>query len=152
MKEKWAVVEGFPYYSVSNLGRVYSRRTERLMKPVLNNGFMNITLRRNGKEKGFGVHQLVAKAFVEGYFDGAEVKHIDGLNYNNLASNLKWMTCSEKSSKFPVRIVETGKIFESVSECARHINGHQSSISRCLNGHRQTHLGYTFERVKEDVG
>jgi hypothetical protein len=48
-----------------------------------------------------------------------------------------------------VRIVETGHIFQSVRDCARHINGDYSAIYRCLNEIRGTHKGYTFEYVEE---
>jgi hypothetical protein len=47
----------------------------------------------------------------------------------------------------PVRIVETGEVFESLAQCARWIGGSSMTISRCLSGKRKTHLGFTFEYI-----
>ena len=38
------------------------------------------------------VHRLVASVWVEGYFDGAEVNHIDFNRTNNRAENLEWVS------------------------------------------------------------
>lgn len=46
-----------------------------------------------------------------------------------------------------VQIVETGEIFNSITDCAEYINGSAGTIHHVLNGHRKTHKGYRFERV-----
>lgn len=105
MNESWKEVEIFGYM-VSNFGRVKSlkrvifcsdgskqSRDGRILK--LNRiglGYMDVQLGRN---KHYLVHRLVAKAFCDGYFDGAQVNHIDGNRENNLAVNLEWCTSSE---------------------------------------------------------
>lgn len=38
------------------------------------------------------VHRIVAKYFVDGWFDGAVVNHIDGNKHNNNYENLEWIT------------------------------------------------------------
>lgn len=40
----------------------------------------------------FGVHRLVARAFVKGYQDNLEVNHKDGHPSNNRYTNLEWVT------------------------------------------------------------
>lgn len=50
-----------------------------------------------------------------------------------------------------VRIVETGEEFQSLSACARHIDGHVENIYKCLSGRLRKHRGYTFEYVDDDV-
>ncbi len=45
------------------------------------------------------IHRLVAEYFVDGYFDGAVVNHIDGNNRNNVASNLEWTTIKDNVHK-----------------------------------------------------
>lgn len=44
---------------------------------------------------GVPVHMYVAHAWVDGYFDGAEVNHKDFNRFNNSADNLEWVTHSE---------------------------------------------------------
>lgn len=50
-----------------------------------------------------------------------------------------------------VRIVETGEEFKSLTECARHINGHVENIYKCLTGRLRKHRGFTFEYVDSSV-
>ncbi len=52
----------------------------------------------------------------------------------------------------PVRIVETGEVFESAAACARHLNMPQSTMYYCLSKRRYSpdgkgysFNGYTFE-------
>lgn len=53
----------------------------------------------------------------------------------------------KRSLKRPVRVVETGKTYSSLEECAEAINGRPESISSCLNGRHISHRGYHFEDV-----
>lgn len=55
-------------------------------------------LSRDGIDKTFGVHILVAKAFVEGYQPGYEVNHKDYDRKNNKASNLEWVSHTDNIS------------------------------------------------------
>lgn len=57
--------------------------------------YCNVKLCMNNTMHSFDVHRLVAKYFVDGYFDGAVVNHKDGNNRNNNASNLEWVTQKE---------------------------------------------------------
>lgn len=47
------------------------------------------------KNKTKYIHIMVAEAFVDGWFEGAEVNHKDLNKHNNVASNLEWITHSE---------------------------------------------------------
>ncbi len=155
MKEEWKEISGYPNYMISNIGRVFSNRRNKLLKINLDRyGYPCVNLCRDGGYWDYpSIHRLVAFAFVEGYFDGAVVNHIDGIKQNSVASNLEWITHGDnvrhavalglRSRKF--RIIETGDMFWSVDSCARHIDGNSDAILRCLNGKQQTHKGYTFE-------
>lgn len=50
---------------------------------------------------------------------------------------------------FKILVVETGEIFDSYNEVAKHIGGTSWGVSRCLdNNHpHKTHKGYHFEFV-----
>lgn len=47
-----------------------------------------------------------------------------------------------------VQIVETGESFDSITDCANHINGSAGTIHQVLHGDRKSHKGYRFKRVK----
>jgi hypothetical protein len=115
MDEIWKDIAGSPGYMVSNLGRVKSldrtilcrngskqRRPGRVMKlNELPLGYLDVEL---GKNRHFLVHRLVALAFCEGYFDGAQVNHKDGNRQNNVPGNLEWCTSSE-NHRHAIRIL-----------------------------------------------
>lgn len=46
-----------------------------------------------------------------------------------------------------VEIVETGETFDSITDCARHINGSAGTIHHVLNGERKSHKGYRFRTI-----
>lgn len=105
--EIWKPVVGYErYYEISNLGRVKSlsreiiksngvrqRRSEYIKKITQDaDGYQTVGLCVNGLNKKEKVHTLVARAFVNGWFDGAEVNHKDFDRSNNNASNLEWVS------------------------------------------------------------
>lgn len=105
--EIWKPVKGYEsHYEVSNEGRVKSlprkivrsdgvvqSRGERIKTPSKNaDGYLVVGMCVDGSNVKIGVHKLVAQAFVEGYFEGAEVNHIDYDRTNNSSSNLEWVT------------------------------------------------------------
>lgn len=112
---RYKKVEGFEDYYITEFGEVYSTRPLgaskehklRKLKPAepgRKEKYLNVKFHENGYKKTEMVHRLVAKHFVDGYFEGAVVNHIDGNNRNNRADNLEWTTvrdniyCSYKNS------------------------------------------------------
>ncbi len=157
MEEEWKSIEGWPDYMISNLGRVYSIRRDIMLKTGLtNNGHYTVDLWMNNLRIRHYVHRLVGEAFVDGWFEGAEINHKNGVKANNVFCNLEWVTHGDNIrhayetgliQRRPVRIVETNEVFESAADCAAYIDGQDSHISNCLRGKRLTHKGYTFEYV-----
>jgi hypothetical protein len=106
MKEIWKDLKYYEgVYQVSNLGRVKSlhrkRRArgyirERILKPQLkSNGYIRVSLWKNGQGELFWVHILVAKTFILNINNKPEVNHKDGIRSNNEVENLEWVTYSE---------------------------------------------------------
>lgn len=104
---EWRDIPGYEgYYQVSNLGDIRSvtrvvirsdgvnqiRNGRSIPKKMNNDGYLIVRLSKDAKRKQFGVHVLVALAFVPGYFDGAEVNHRDCDRTNNVPENLEWVT------------------------------------------------------------
>ena len=68
-----------------------SVRTKRNLNPVKNAGSLRVWIKRYGKYAYFGVHRLVAEAFIPNFdlFNLSQrVKHKDGNIKNNHVSNL----------------------------------------------------------------
>lgn len=169
MEEEWAEVRGWPDYLVSNFGRVYSVRRDIILKGKHDkDGYHVVTLCKKNNRGYYGVHRLVAFEFIPGYFEGAEVNHIDGIKDNNYEHNLEWETSSGNAKHayrlgltkpYPlvkmgyngdpirIRILETNELFESIAACAIHIKGDSSTIAKCLknNGVNFSHRGFHFE-------
>jgi len=51
-------------YKVSNLGNVFSVRNSIILKPSIRGGYNRVLINLDGKSKKYGVHQLVAIAFL----------------------------------------------------------------------------------------
>lgn len=102
MTEIWKDIEGYEGYQVSNLGRIRSvdrtrmcgKRERRFKGRILKEHFMpNGYLQACFPEgKSIYIHRAVAFAFVPGYFEGAQVNHIDENPHNNRWDNLEWVT------------------------------------------------------------
>ena len=161
--EQWRIIRDRPKYEVCNDGRVRNRKTGRVLSPDMykNKGYEFVGLCGDNDRKMRFVHRLVAEAFIENDDPSKnEVNHIDGNKRNNHVDNLEWVTRSENmihaynnnlkrpSGPYtirPIRIVETGEIFDDCHDCARHIDGSHWAISACLRGVRHTHHGYHYE-------
>lgn len=97
--ERWRAVAGYEgLYEVSDEGRVrnIARRSNvkpgRLIKPKFSGKYYQVQLYKNGAKRFFGLHCVVAAAFVGQCPEGQEVNHIDGDKSNNRADNLEYMT------------------------------------------------------------
>lgn len=100
-QEIWKPVVGYEdFYEVSNFGRVKSipRKGTKggIMKPSPDDdGYLRVTLCKNGEKEYCQVHQLIMLAFVGKCPDGCEVDHIDGNPSNNCLENLRYVTHKE---------------------------------------------------------
>lgn len=161
--EKWEDISGFPNYEIGDDRAIRNKKTGRILKQCDNNsGYPTVNLYNHGKRTTKGVHRIVAENFVDGYEDGYEVNHKDCDKHNNRRDNLEWVTRRQNEQHAlehglkhgpncqPVRIVETGEVFESVRECARAIRGNDTNIIRCLHGRQANHLGFTYEYANEE--
>lgn len=157
--EVWKDAVGFERaYQVSNLGRVKSKIRkgvikEKFLNPYKNNmGYECVDLWDNNHKKKL-VHRLVAEAFIPNPDCKPFINHIDGDKTNNKVENLEWCTHSENIlhsfrvlghrtvkgmviNNKPVKCLDTGEVFPSASEAARHKGCSQSNITKVILGKR----------------
>lgn len=96
-------VEGYENYVIYQDGRLWSRNVGRFLTPfpisrrdkVGNKEYMAYKLCKNGEEKTFQVHRLVAIHYIPNPEGKPEVNHKDGNKLNNCVENLEWVTHSE---------------------------------------------------------
>jgi len=89
-------------YSVSGDGEVFSIKSgvKKKLKPMKKpNGYLYVTLCKNGKKKNFYIHRLVAIHFVKNKYDKIYVDHIDRNKENNYYKNLEWVTHKENMDR-----------------------------------------------------
>ena len=95
--EVFKPISDFPGYTISNLGNVFSEKTNRALSPYLNaTGYLYINLLHEKKNHCLRLHRLVAKEHVPGRT--AERNIVDHINENRqdpTATNLRWCTQSE---------------------------------------------------------
>lgn len=152
--EEWRQVVNYEYkpiegYLISNQGRVYSHKTHKILKNRIDKkGYNNVCL---NIQKFWKVSRLVALAFPEicgGYFEGAEVDHINGVRDDNRPENLKWVTHKDninnpltidrfkkrKPNPHPKQIIVNGIVFNSQREAAKYFGVNEVYISAVKYG------------------
>lgn len=96
--EIWKVIEEFPDYEISNLGRIFNNKHHRFLHPSIGaRGYPVVNLTKDGKAYLRTVHILLGRAFI--FNDDTEhktqINHIDGNKTNFNLNNLEWVTPAE---------------------------------------------------------
>lgn len=151
--EIWKVIEDYPFYSISNMGRVKKNECERFVilggfaagKGTIiyyperlltankgSNGYMKVTLQKDRKTRTETVHRLVAKAFIPNPCNYPEVNHKDENKDNNCAYNLEWVTgktnCNYGTRTQRMKNAVTGRKKPPLS------SAHKKKLSESLKG------------------
>ncbi|MDQ0975862.1 hypothetical protein QFZ31_005740 [Neobacillus niacini] len=106
VKERWVNVEGYENYMVSNYGNIVSlgnhkSRKDKMLKPLKDKkGYLMVVLSKDGKQKRFLLHRLVAMAWIQNPENRESVDHFDGDKTNNCILNLSWMNNEDNLKKY----------------------------------------------------
>lgn len=117
--ESWIeVIDG---YKVSNLGEVYSTKTNKILKKHTDRyGYLYVGVYIDGRLKFKKVHRLVAKAFLSNYSDNLQVNHKNEDKKDNRVENLEMCNnrynCNYGSRK---NVLSLGFSNTSISACCR---------------------------------
>jgi len=141
MKEIYRKIKGYNnVYQVSNLGNVKSLKygKERILKPhkLKISGYYQVALCKNGKTKGFKVHQLVAMAFIDHKPCRYKlvVNHKNFNKIDNKVGNLEIVTQRENTNK------------KHLNSSSKHVGVHLNKkskkwVSSIYTNGKQRHLG-----------
>ncbi len=155
-------------YLINQFGNIKNNKGKTLKCSLSNSGYFFINI----KGRGYFIHRAICFAFLE-KIDGKDyVNHKDGNKLNNELSNLEWCTKSynlkhaydnglkkyiplhykgkfgdEHNRSKSVICIETGNRYGSMSEAARALSIHISSVSWSIK-HKKSIFGMHFE-IKE---
>jgi hypothetical protein len=107
-------IPNYPNYGITIYGDIFNLHRQKWLYPsVEKHGYINVRLTKNGKNKTFLLHRLMAKIFIANPDNKPSVNHIDGKKTNPYYKNLEWCTAKENS----IHAVETGLTSMRVSVC-----------------------------------
>ena len=154
-------------YQISNFGNVKNIKKNKLLKPAINkDGYYTLLLSKNGVQKSFKVHKLVASHFLKE--PTIQVNHKNGIKTDNNINNLEYITLHENILHSWINGLSKGKYknvgnharkiiqldkdteeelrqFESVYEASEKLGITNTSIENCLKGRSRTSGGYKWK-------
>ena len=171
--EEWKDIE-YSNYTVSNLGNIKNKKTNKYIRPFKNNSGLYVLLTINNIRKTVSVHRLVAKTFIPNPENKPQVNHIDGNRWNNNIENLEWCTQSENikhsheflnrnfyaygenhanSKKVSKYTMENEYIctYGSCHEASRQNNILFTNIAKCARGSRKSAGGFIWKYDDNEI-
>lgn len=108
MREVFEDLKGYEdSYQISDSGRIFTKRRlignqihygKELVPQLTQDGYLKVTLSKNGECKKFYLHRLVATQFLDNSMNLPQVNHKDGNKLNNNIANLEWCTKQENQN------------------------------------------------------
>lgn len=177
MEYRCEPVKGWEEYQVDTNGVVYGKNGQPLKYSLNHSGYCMINFYVNHVRKGFAIHTLVAKQFLDNDDTfKTQVNHKDGNKTNNRVDNLEWVTPLENTrhaievlghdnsggnhvnAKRVIGKTSSGTIlydFPSMADAGRYFAGEkynprysQNSICRQIKGRRKSYKGCQWEFVE----
>lgn len=97
---------------------MWGHKRKSFLKPNTDkDGYLYVTLSKNGKPRTHRLHRLVAETYLPNPDNLPEVHHIDSNRTNNNANNLQWVTQEENLIDMYIRQLK--KLNVSIDEIQR---------------------------------
>ena len=143
-------------YAVTSCGKIWSYRRQKFLTPGVNNkGYLIVCLRKDGQNKMYKIHRLVAEAYLPNPENLPQVDHIDNDKTHNYVNNLQWITnrenCRKSNNKAILQYDLDGNFvheWPSATDVGREV---RSNICNCLKGRIPTAYGYTWKYKEPEV-
>ena len=91
-------IKGYEDYSIYEDGRVINKNGRELKCWIGTNGYKRIGLRKDGKQKHFLLHRLLALHFIPNPENKPTVDHENQDKLDNSLENLRWYTMKEQAT------------------------------------------------------
>lgn len=158
-EEIWKDIPSLSKYQASTLGNIRYKGHNNRKLQLCKSGYLYLGVRVGGKFRNLRVHRLIADTFLPKVDGKNFVNHIDGNKTNNRIDNLEWCTSSENEvhkvrvlDKKPIPPVntkkvidiDTGIVYESVSEAAEATGASKHHIGEVAQGKRKSTRGRHF--------
>ena len=144
MQEEYKTIEGYENYEISNVGNVKSKKTGKILKQSLHNGYYAVSVSKNSKSKHLDIHRILALSFIPNPNNKSCVDHINRMKTDNALENLRW--CSNSENHYNI---DTKK--NNTSTCTGVSHDKKSNkwkVRITING-KEKHIGYyqTFDEA-----
>ena len=154
-------------YAITENGEVWSYKSKKFLKPkVRGNGYLEVTLCKEGVKKSCLIHRLVAEAYIPNPNGLPQVSHLDETRAHNWVNNLVWAEAKEncnmpehlkRKSKAhlnnvasrKVICVETNVIYPSMGEAGRTFGCSAQNIRRACIDSSKTACGHHWRYYDE---
>lgn len=91
-------------YAIEEDGRVWSyKRNKYYIGTVSNYGYLRIGLVKDGIQKKYLLHRLIALAYIPNPYNKPFIDHINRNRTDNRIENLRWVTTMENNQNIPTR-------------------------------------------------
>jgi hypothetical protein len=141
--EMWKAIIGYEgLYEVSNFGRIRNVNghiKQLSLKKDKHTDYKEVSLSKNGKNKRFLAHRLVASAFIPNPHNLPIINHKDENGTNNFVGNLEWCDKSYNARyrKFPKKNKQQSQNILSQE--------HKNKISESVKKYRREHTKLKFQ-------
>jgi hypothetical protein len=165
VEENWKQVRNFPGYEVSDLGRIRSEKSGRILSLSQNQfGVAQVGMVRDGIQHHRSVPRLVALAFIPNSLEAYDTPiNLDGDRMNNRVDNLIWRPrwfAVRYNQQFkipylhhidrPIQDLKTGIICESSIDCAKRYGLLESDLVMAILNRTYTWPTYQLFGVVEE--